>query len=113
MMGEQEVPEEYGGNTWEDGTSALNYKPVAQCEKDSDGYYFAYELWDSVREMNKTPLQEDWSRVMQAESTREYLKAHNMMIVAPASSYQAPTETSEQTTIRSQCKRQYRIIPGK
>lgn len=27
MMGEQvEVPEEYGGNTWEDGTSALNYK---------------------------------------------------------------------------------------
>ena len=65
-----EVPEEYGGNTWEDGTSALNYKPVAQCEKDSDGYYFAYELWDSVREMNKTPLQEDWSRVMQAESTR-------------------------------------------
>ena len=51
MMGEQvEVPEEYGGNTWEDGTSALNYKPVAQCEKDSDGYYFAYELWDSVRE---------------------------------------------------------------
>lgn len=42
---------------------------------------------------------------MQAESTREYLKAHNMMIVAPASSYQAPTETSEQTTIRSQCKK--------
>ena len=55
--------------------------------------------------MNKTPLQEDWSRVMQAESTREYLEAHNMMIVAPASSYQAPTETSEQTTIRSQCKK--------
>lgn len=42
---------------------------------------------------------------MQADFTRDYLEAHNMMIVAPASSYQAVTEDSEQTTIRSQCKK--------
>ena len=103
--GDITLPEEYGGGTWEDGTSALNYKAVAQCEKDSNGYYYAYELWDSTKEMSETALLKDWKRVMKADSTKDYLYKNNMMITAPASSYQAPAETSEQVTIRSQCKK--------
>lgn len=99
------VPEEYGGGTWEDGTSALNYKPVARCEKSPDGYYYAYELWDSVQEFRTTPLVRDWQRVMKADSTKDYLEQHNMLLVSLGCAYQAPAETSDQSAIRSQCKR--------
>lgn len=99
------VPEEYGGGMWENGTSVLNYKPISRCEKNPDGYYYAYELWDSVIELNSTPLVKDWQRVMQATSTKDYLQQHNMLLVAPGCAYQAPAETSDQSAIRSQCKR--------
>lgn len=99
------MPEELGGGTWEEGTSALNYKPVAQCEKSPDGYYYAFEMWDSVRELKSTKLMEDWQGVMQADSTRSYLEENDMILVANGCSYIEQEETIEQSTIREQCAR--------
>lgn len=103
--GQIEVPEEYGGGTWESGTSQLNYKAVVQCEKSTEGYYYYYELWDSVRELDRSPLVNDWREKMDADNTMEYLKKNNMLLVAPGVLYTASTETSEQSTIRYQCRR--------
>lgn len=102
---EAQVPESEGGGSWTDGTSALNFKSVTPSEKSENGYYFAYEMWDSVQELNSSPLLDDWKSVMNAKSTREYLEKNNMLLVAPGCSYQAPVESSEQQTIRSQCKK--------
>lgn len=99
------VPESEGGGNWTDGTSTLNFKTVSQSEKSEEGYYFAFEMWDSVQELNMSPLLEDWRKVMGADSTREYLEEHDMLLVAPGCSYLAPVETSEQQTIRNQCKK--------
>lgn len=99
-----EIPEEWGGGSWEDGVSALNYKPVSPCELDDRGYPYAYLLWDSVIELNKTSLDADWREKMQADSTIEYLQENEKILVAPGCGYMALAETSEQTAIRTQCK---------
>lgn len=103
--GQVEVPEEYGGGTWEAGTSQLNYKAVVQCEKSREGYYYYYELWDSVKGLNQSPLISDWREKMGADNTMEYLEKNNMLLVAPGTLYTAAVETSDQTTIRYQCRR--------
>ena len=104
MNGEIEVPEEWGGGLWGDGVSALNFRPVVQSDNDPDGYPYAYLLWDSVTNMETTVLDRAWQEYMGAESTIEYLDQNDMMIIAPGCNYVAPTETSEITTLRSQCK---------
>lgn len=103
--GEVEMPEEYGGGTWKSGTSVLNYKSVVQCEKSERGYYYYYDLWDSVRELDASLLAEDWREKMGAVTTMEYLEKNDMLLVAPGMLYTASVETAEQTAIRFQCKR--------
>lgn len=103
--GEIEMPEEYGGGTWKSGTSTLNYKAVVQCEKSEDGYYYYYDLWDSVKALDTSDLVNDWKEKMGADTTMEYLQKNNMLLVAPGMLYTASVETSEQSTIRYQCKR--------
>ena len=100
-----EVPDEYGGGDWESGISALNYKAVAQCEKSAAGYYYYYDLCDSVKELNKSALTTDWCQQMGADTTMEYLQENDMLLVAPGMLYTAEVESMEQVTIRSQCKR--------
>ena len=74
--GSIEVPKEYGGGTWVDGSSALNYKTVALTEKNKDGYYYYYSLWDSVKELNKNALTDDWSEDVWEEDMRLLKLAH-------------------------------------
>ena len=58
------MPEEYGGGTWFDGVSVLNYKAVVLMDPDENGYPYAYKLWDSVRSLQQNALFDDWSRFM-------------------------------------------------
>lgn len=97
------VPDELGGGTWEDGVSALNYKPVSNSNIASNGYAYTYTLWDSYLETRYTTLDLDWQDYMGAFSTMEYLKNNNQLIVAPGCQYVAPTESSDITVIRNQC----------
>lgn len=99
-----EVPESWGGGSWNDGVSQLNFRPVSQSDLDQDGYPYYYSLWDSVLDMEETALDLDWKSFMGANSTHEYLKKNNKMIVAPGSGYVAPEMTSDILTIRKQCR---------
>lgn len=104
LNGNAVVPDEWGGGIWSEGGSALNYKPVAQCEISPDGYAYAFELWDSVREMESTVLDKAWQNYMQAESTMDYLTQHDMIVVAAGHPGSIDTESTDITTMRSQCK---------
>ena len=94
-MNDVAVDEEYGGGNWKDGVSALNFKTVAP---------YNYQEWETTLENNKTALDEDWSAHMGADTTMEYLENHNMLLVAPGSSYSVPEADSNITTVRGQCK---------
>ncbi|MCL2717385.1 MAG: ABC transporter substrate-binding protein [Lachnospiraceae bacterium] len=98
------MPEEWGGGTWEDGVSALNYKTVALSELTPDGFPYLYTMWDSVLAMEETKLEADWRAVMGASSTKEYLQKNGKMIVAPGTGYTIPPEPLEITTIRTWCQ---------
>lgn len=104
LNGEVEVPEEWGSGKWSEGGSALNYKPLAQCDISPDGYSYVFQQWNSVMEMNRTTLDQSWQTHMEAESTMDYLEKNDMILVAPGCSYSIPAETSEISTIRGQCR---------
>jgi multiple sugar transport system substrate-binding protein/putative aldouronate transport system substrate-binding protein len=103
--GDTPVPDEWGGGTWKDGISALNFQTVSATDiNPKTGYPYNYTLWDSVLEANKTALDTDWQNKMGAKTTLEYLKNNDKILVAPGSSYVAPPEETEITTLRAQCR---------
>ncbi len=104
MNGEVEVPAEWGGGLWLDGTSALNFKAVVLKDLDENGNPYAYSLWDSVMNMDETKLDTDWREHMGADTTMEYLQKENMLIVAPGCEFKKAGETAEIVTLRNQCK---------
>lgn len=104
MNGEVEVPEEWGGGLWRDGVSALNYKAVVLSDLDDNGYPYAYSLWESVADREKTVLDQEWREYMGADSTIEYLQQNDMILIAPGSDFSVPEETAENKTMREQCK---------
>lgn len=102
---EAAVPEEWGGGTWKDGVSQLNYTAVNKKDVNPDnGFVYDFSMWDSVLATNNTALDLDWQEKMGAKTTMEYLQANNKIIVAPGSGFAAPEEDSQITTLRGQCK---------
>ena len=103
---EADVPEEYGGGTWKDGVSALNFKTVSNIDIDpSTNVPYQYDLWEkTIADNSNTALIQDWQQHMGAKSTTEYLKSQNKLLVAPGCGYTAPTEDSNIATLRGQCK---------
>jgi putative aldouronate transport system substrate-binding protein len=98
------VPEEWGGGYFKDGVSQLNYSPVTQSDLDPDGYPYYYSLWDSVLAMEDSALDLDWKAFMNADSSHEYLKKNNQILVAPGCGYVSPDLSSEIITMRAQCR---------
>lgn len=104
LEGDAQVPEEWGGGSWKDGISMLNFMPVTKCEMDDQGYYYSFKMWDSLNEARSTPLDTDWKEIMKAETTLDYLMDSGKLIVSPGCGYSFPPETSEQAAIRKQCR---------
>ncbi len=101
-----EVPEEWGGGSWEDGVSALNFKALSLVDIDpNNNEPYMKTMWNSVLAENTTTLDTDWQTwAGGAKTTLEFLEGKNALSVAPGSSYTAPEETSDITTLRNQCK---------
>lgn len=103
--GDTLVPEEWGGGSWKDGVSALNFPAVIPSDTNPEtGFPYNYTLWESVLEANVTPLDEEWQTKMGAKTTLEFLENNDQLMVAPGASYIAPAEDSEITTLRGQCR---------
>lgn len=99
------VPDEWGGGTWKDGVSALNYKAVNQLDSDPEtGVCYDYTTWDSVLADQTSELTKDWQNKMGAQTTMEYLQKNSQILVAPGSGYVVPEEDSQISTLRGQCK---------
>ena len=100
------VPDEWGGGSWKDGVSALNFKALSLVDTDPvTNEPYMETIWSSVLEKNTTELDKDWqSWADGAQTTIEYLKNKNALSVAAGTSYTQPEETSDITTLRNQCK---------
>ena len=99
------VPDEWGGGTWKDGVSALDYKAVNQLDVNPEtGICYDYTTWSSVLENQDNTLYADWKTQTGAETTMDYLTSHDQILVAPGSGYAVPEEDSQISTLRGQCK---------
>ncbi len=100
------VSKEWGGGSWKDGVSALNFKAVSLVDTDPNtNEPYMETMWSSVLEKNNTQLDQDWqSQSEGAKTTLEYLENKDALSVAPGTSFTQPEESSDITTLRNQCK---------
>lgn len=103
LNGDSEVPPEWGGGMWWDGSCMLNYTPVSKVERTPDGYPYYFATWDSVFRQKQSALEKDWVQHMNADTVIEYLQNNNQMIVSPGTDYISPNVSTELSTIRTQC----------
>ena len=105
LEGDADVPEEWGGGSWADGISQINYKAVLDKDINPEtGFAYDYKLWESYIEYTSTPLYESWQEEMGALTTFEYLRKNDQLLVAPGTDYIIPSEPAEISTLRAQCK---------
>lgn len=101
-----EVPEEWGGGTWKDGISALNYNAVGITEVNPEtGMNYNYQRWDDYARLTQTALTKDWSEHNDNYLTGiEYYKDKNMIAVNPGIPFTNTEYTTDISTIKEQCK---------
>lgn len=106
LVGENEVPEEWGGGTYRDGVSTLNVPVVLPADVDPNtGFPYNYTFWPSFQATQQNAFTEDWSEHMGGvTSTMEFLKENDQLAVAPGAGYTQPADTSEIETLRNQVK---------
>ena len=105
LQGGVNMPEEWGGESWEEGVSQLNFQPVMPKDINPEtGFSYDFRLWDSYVDFTSTPVHESWENIMGATTTFEYLVDNDMLIVAPGTDFIAPAEPAEIERLRDQCK---------
>lgn len=103
LNGDLEVPDEWGGGMWWDGSCKLNYTPISKVELTPDGYPYYFATWPSITGRTSSVLEDDWFRHMNADSVIGYLQNNQQLIVSPGSDYISPDESTELSMIRTQC----------
>ncbi len=99
------MPDEWGGGTYKDGISQLNYQAVLTMETNPvNNLPYNYSLWPSYLASKSTPLDNAWKTFMKADTTLDYLTQHSMFAVAPGNSYIPAAAPTEIDTLRNQCK---------
>ena len=100
------VPDEWGGGTYADGISQLNYSPLGNKDVNEEtGIPYNFAMWDAYAEINETPLTQDWSEHFgTTESPVDYFNSIGLITVGPGVQWTDITESTEMSTIRQQCK---------
>ena len=103
---ELQVPDEWGGGSWKDGVSALNFKAVGVVDTDPDtGICYNYQKWDDYIDRTATKLSEDWSAHNNGAKTAiECFEANDNLLVLPGTNYSTPEYSTDINTIKEQCK---------
>lgn len=105
-FGDTEVPVNWGGGSWEEGISCLNFQAVDPRDIDPEtGESYDYHIWKSEAEREAgDALHADWSNFTGAENTMDYLVKHDMLTIAPGSTYSMPPEDAETEAVRNELK---------
>ena len=106
MDSDLKVPDEWGGGSWNDGVSALNYKAVGVVDVDeSTGICYNYQRWDDYLTRTATALTEEWSAANDGAATAiDRFEETNNLLVLPGTNYATPEYTTDISTVKEQCK---------
>lgn len=103
---ELKMPAEYGGGTYIDGVSQLNFQTVATADVNPDiGEPYNYNMWETTIASQTTPLAKSWSERMGGfATTNEYLLDKGMLSISPGNTYVPEAEGSDVENIRNQVR---------
>lgn len=100
------MPDEYGGGTYKEGVSQLNFQTVATADVNPElGEPYNYNMWESTIQSLSTPLAVSWQERMGGFlTTMEYLEENGMVSVAPGNTYVPEAEGIDVENIRNQIR---------
>ncbi len=100
------VPDEWGGGTYSDGISALNYSALgAKDVNPENGVPYNFTMWDAYQDITSTALTNDWREHYGTEdSPIDYLDGIGKICVVPGSSWATPEYSTEINAVKEQCK---------
>lgn len=98
-----DIPAEWGGGTWSEGICKLNIVPVINKELDSNGYPYAFALWDSVLSMDISDIEADWRSHMNADYSLDYLVKNNKAVISSAYSFNDIPDSNDLYNKRAYC----------
>lgn len=103
---EIQVPEEWGGGTYNDGLSALNYSAAgAKDVNEENGVPYNCTVWDEYREITSTTLSKDWAEHFATDQLPiDYFAGQDMISVVPGTSWANPDYPTDISVIKEQCK---------
>ena len=102
---EEVLPDEYGGGTLGSGSCQVGTSIASKFDVDpTTGENYDTRLWSSSIANDVTVQDTEWQERFGAENPTEYLKEHNMLDVAPGSSYIAEKESTDLENERTQCE---------
>ncbi|MBE5843025.1 MAG: extracellular solute-binding protein [Butyrivibrio sp.] len=105
MKTDLEVPEEFGGGTWIQGVSWLNFKPLDKQEKDERGNPYYYGMWQDYQDRTATLITDDWKDHYRTELTPiGYFEENDMITVVPGTEWVQEEYPDYLKTIQEQCK---------
>lgn len=106
MDTEAQVPEEWGGGTYSDGISQLNFSTAgAKDVNPENGVPYNYKLWEDYREITSTELSKDWEEHYGTkELPIDYLAQQDMLAVIPGTGWARPEYSADVAVIAEQCK---------
>ena len=105
MITDLEVPEEFGGGTWSQGVSALNFKPVDKQEVDDDKIPYYYGMWDDYENRTATLITDDWKKHYKTDlAPIKYFEEKDMLTVVPGTEWVAEEYPDYIKTIEDQCR---------
>lgn len=98
------VPEEYGGAGYNDGSNKLNQWIInsnATNPNTGEPYYTA--LWSTYKEKNDTQMVKDWRAKYDAETPVDYLIKNDKIVISPNISVPLESDSADIQVIRNQC----------
>lgn len=79
------MPGEYGGGLYKDGTNSINNTTIALSMTNPEtGEPYDYTLWSSFLNHNPDPVVKSWRDTMGSMTMKDYVVKHNQVLVQPA-----------------------------
>lgn len=77
-----EVPQEWGGSTWQEGSCKLSLQPVVSVEVCPSGFTYNYTLWETTIEQYSS-TSPSWQEKTESCTPMEYLMENDLLSVIP------------------------------
>lgn len=102
LMDNLEVPAEYGGGGYNDGSNQINqWLAEGYCTNPNTGERYSASYWKSYKEANMTDMKREWQEKYGAETPVEWMEKNGKLLASPNVQVPLDTYSAELSVIRN------------